>query len=164
MQLNKVIEKWWYLGLPIGFAIGYCLIVKTPDSTDWQIVDRETSIRVLAENSQDLAGVKDGTKIASNVQSMRFTPGSAPPLTVYNFNTERLCGIGGCLHSIYNDRKLLFRVLLSKDSRVSTQDNCLVISQKNASNSQLKSAPGNTAVLRYCYQGSNYVQESIIYR
>lgn len=161
----KYPKKWWWSGLPIGCAIGYCLSAKSPDSTDWQLVDRDTSMRVLAENSQGLMGVKDGTKIASNIQSMHFTPSAAPPLTVYNFNTKRLCGIGGCLRSIYDDRRLLFRVLLTEDSAMTTQDNCLVISQKNSSKlSQLKSTPGNTAVLKYCYQGSNYVQAPISYR
>jgi hypothetical protein len=161
-MLKTIIKKWWYLLLPLAMANGYCLFAKSPDSTDWQIVDRDTSMKVLAENSQGLAGVKDGTKVASNIQSMHFAPANSPELIIYNFNTKRLCGIGGCLYSIYDNQKLLFR-LLAADPTITTQDNCLVISQQDNS-PRLKSNKQEVAVIRYCYQDRNYVQQPITHR
>lgn len=152
-MFTKLIKKWWFWsGLPIGCAIGYCLVAQHPINTDWQIVDRDTSIRVLSENSQDLMGVRDGTAIASNITAIEIAPTGAPPLTIYRFNTQRLCGIGGCLHSIYSKNELLFRVLLNRDATISTQANCIEMKQL---------ATKNTAILSYCYEGDKYVQHPV---
>lgn len=154
-------KKWWFWsGLPIGFAIGYCFLTQPKNSVDWQVVDRETSIRVLAENSKDITGLKDSTKILSGIQSRQFTPSDSPPLTIYDFKTERLCGLGGCLYGIYDGQKLLFRVLLNPDHAITTESNCLAISQKSAA----KSGDKKTAVVKYCYQNNDYAQQPITYR
>ena len=161
MKINC--KKWWWVGIPTGVSIvmGCYLASKVAKPGSWELADRDISIKVLAENSQNLMEAKDSTEITSNVRWKAFTPSGAPTITIYNFNTKRLCGVGGCLHSIYQKDKLLFRVLLNKESGITTQDNCLVISQENMRKTSTRTT---TSVLKYCYQNSNYVQSPISYR
>jgi hypothetical protein len=153
--MKKNTKYWWCFGILPVLAIGCFVMSKNFDSVDWQLVDRDISMKVLAENSSNIIGLRDSTEIQSNITSMHFTPKDSPSLDIYNFNTNKLCGIGGCLYSIYSGNILLSRVLLDKAVSVSTEENCLALSQKGEK---------NTAVLRYCYLGTKYVQQSIIYR
>jgi hypothetical protein len=127
--------------------------LRTPQ--EWlPVVDRERSIKVLADNSKNLLQAKDLTKIQSGIESLMLRPVGAESVTIYKFNTSKLCGIGGCLYAVYrtNSNKLLFQILLDSTATIGTSDNCLVFSQPD-----LK----NIKQLRYCYQKSEYVQQAI---
>ena len=151
-------KKWWFwTGMPIGFAMTYWLLTQPKSSIEWQPVNREMSMRVLAENSKNIDELKDSTNILAGIKSRQLTPTASPTLTMYDFRTKRLCGLGGCLYAIYNQQKLVSRVLLNSDHTMTTEDNCLVISQPTSDEKK-------TAVVGYCYQNNNYAQQPVTYR
>ncbi len=143
--------KYSIAAFSLVFLLGGCLI---PPPETWKIVDRDRAIQVLTENSKNIFKVKDFTKIQSKVESIELSPNKAVPVVVYRFNTQRLCGLGGCLHSVYlkSTNRLLFRILLDKQAVITTVDNCLSFSQP--------SKQGNVGI-KYCYQKSQYVQQAI---
>jgi hypothetical protein len=129
--------------------LGACMVSPPPI---WKTVeDSKLAQQLLSENGKGLLQVPELTKLQSSIRSLTLVPKSAPSLTVYNFNTKRLCGIGGCLHSVYltSNGRLLFKILLNKKAIIDVDEKCIIFSQKNQDNS---------SSVRYCYQGNNYVQ------
>jgi|GEM_PF-3183205 len=135
----------------LTLILGGCRISSPPV---WQSVDRNLAIELLAENSRNLLKAENLAQIQSGIEAIELKPARAVAVNIYRFNTEQLCGIGGCLHSIYLDfpRKLLFRILLSKQAKIETEDNCLSFSQPTKR---------DNIKLKYCYQRSEYVQQAI---
>lgn len=151
-------SKWLWLviaAMPI-VTIGFYF-----QSTKWHPVSRELATRLLRSNGSGLLQVKDFTKLEAQIQALEVKPNNAPPLTIYAFNSDRLCGIGGCLYSVYRQdtKQLLFKLLLnSTDSQsppvFDRQQNCLTV--KQPTNRRL-------AQINYCYIGDRYVQNPITY-
>jgi hypothetical protein len=138
--------------LALTLPLSSCMVGPPPT---WQTVkDKKLALELLDQNGRDLLKVPELTKLQSNIRSITLTPKSAPSLTIYNFNTKRLCGVGGCLNSIYltSTNRLLFKILLNKKANISIEDKCLVFSQKNQN---------NTSSVKYCYQGNSYVQQPV---
>lgn len=145
-------------------AIGYYLQPQT-----WQPVSANLATQLLQENGNGLLQVKDLTKLEAQIQALEVKPdrwqslrlAQSPPLTIYAFNSDRLCGIGGCLYSIYRQdtQQLLFKLLLNPhDSQFppifSRDRNCLTVKQPT---------PERLAQINYCYIGDRYVQNPIVY-
>lgn len=127
----------------------------------WHPISDELARKLLRSNGSGLLQAKDFTKLEAQIQALEVKPNNAPPLTIYAFNSDRLCGIGGCLYSIYRQhpQQLLFKLLLNPhDSQFppifSRDQNCLIIKQPTHE---------RLAQINYCYIGERYVQNPITY-
>jgi hypothetical protein len=152
-------NKWVWLGIVIflGAATSYY-----SQSNQWRSVSGELATKLLRSNGTGLLQTRDLTKLEAQIQALEIKPDRSPPLTIYAFNSDRLCGVGGCLYSIYrqDNQQLLFKLLLDPlDSQsppiFDRSQNCLTVKQET--NHQ------KLAQINYCYIGDRYVQNPIIY-
>jgi hypothetical protein len=159
-------NKWLWLGIAAISLVGTAYYLQ-PQT--WQPVSVNLATKLLQENGYGLLQVKDSTKLKAQIQTLEVKPdrwqslrlAQSPPLTIYAFNSDRLCGAGGCLYSIYRQdtQQLLFKLLLNPhDSQFppifSRDRNCLTVKQ---------ATPERLAQINYCYIGERYVQNPIAY-
>lgn len=122
---------------------------------DWvPLTDRDRSIALLDENGQGLLKLRDSTKIQAGIEELKLTPKDSPPLTIYRFNTPHLCGVAGCLYSIYDrtQNRRLFQVMLGEDNKITVVNNCLKIEQFT---------DRTTRSIKYCNTAGTYIQSAI---
>jgi hypothetical protein len=138
------------------FTIALLLLLSSCSAIDksrqWQPVDRDLSIDLLKENGRNLLKAPNLTQLQANMRELTVEPSNAPAVTVYKFDTDRLCGIGGCLHSIYLQKKRIGMVLLNGSAIIENDDRCLIFKQTNAQ---------DLTVLKYCYANNRYVQQPL---
>lgn len=152
-------NKFVWLGVAIAFGAATSYYSQ---SNKWQSVSGELATKLLQANGTGLLQTRDLTNLEAQIKALEVNPDRSPPLTIYAFNSDRLCGAGGCLYSIYrqDNQQLPFKLLLNPhDSQAppifDRDQNCLIVKQET--NSQ------KFAQINYCYIGDRYVQNPIIY-
>lgn len=157
-QLSKVL-----LGIALLLVVGITAYIwhrayESPWHSALSVVERERLFQIIRDNSHNLEKAQDFTRIQAGMEIKFIRPFASPELAIVNFNTQRLCGTGGCLYAIYETDKPanpIFRWLLDANlphsvPLFSSSSNCLVVHQK---------AKAQLVRLQYCHSGkSSYVQ------
>jgi hypothetical protein len=122
------------------------------------MVSRERLFEIIRDNSSELSKDKDFSRIQAGIQIKIIRPFASPELAIVNFNSQRLCGLAGCLYAVYSTAKpvtpmyrwLLHSNLPSSTPLFASSGNCLIVHQP---------ATDKLVRLRYCPSGgSTYVQ------
>jgi hypothetical protein len=150
--------------LLVGFSLCRSLSPAKTDLYDWRSASQiESSLLsdAVRDNYLTSAGVESFDKSKMQVLELPFPAASGRhrnSARVFRFNSQNLCGLGGCLHSIYIDRHKVLSVLLqSSEPKFKFLDvtnkgiPCLAIAQNSASDS------GETSS-QYCWFGSNFLR------
>ncbi|MEG3858833.1 hypothetical protein [Microcoleus sp. herbarium12] len=148
--------------LLLGFSVFRNLSVTTPGLSTWSNASQiEPSLlsNVVQENYITSAGVETFDKSKMEVLRLPFVSSSGrDSAQVFRFNSQNLCGVGGCLYSIYIDRqKVLSTLLRSVEPKfkflsvVNKGIPCLAIAQKSIDNS-------GEVESQYCWFGSSFLR------
>ncbi|MGL5060861.1 MAG: hypothetical protein ACRC62_12865 [Microcoleus sp.] len=115
---------------------------------------------VVRENYITSAGVESLDRARMQVLELPFVAGSGRGRSalVFRFNSQNLCGVGGCLYSAYIDHQKVLSVLLqSSEPKFKFLDvanqgiPCLAIAQNSIDRS-------GEVESQYCWFGSNFLR------
>ncbi|MCC3582613.1 hypothetical protein [Microcoleus sp. PH2017_30_WIL_O_A] len=148
--------------LLLGFSLFRNLYLTNPNLPTWSNASQiEPSFLsdVVRDNYITSAGVETFDKSKMEVLRLPFVSSSGRgSAQVFRFNSQNLCGAGGCLYSIYIDRqKVLSTLLRSFEPKfkflevVNKGMPCLAIAQKSIDNS-------GEVESQYCWFGSSFLR------
>lgn len=106
--------------LLFGFSLCRSLSPAKTDLPAWSSALKiESSLLsdAVRDNYLTSAGVESFDKSKMQVLELPFVTASGrrPSARVFRFNSQNLCGVGGCLHSVYIDRQKVLSVLLQSN-------------------------------------------------
>jgi hypothetical protein len=149
--------------LLFGLSLCRSLSPAKTDLYDWRSASQiESSLLsdAVRDNYLTSAGVESFDRSKMQVLELPFpaASGRRNSARVFRFNSQNLCGVGGCLNSVYIDRHKVLSVLLqSSDPKFKFLDvankgiPCLAIAQNTIDSS------GETSS-QYCWFGSRFLR------
>jgi hypothetical protein len=155
-------SKYWAIGLLLVLLVIGGAYYFAPYESSWlqasSVLDEVRMSQLIGDNATSLRKEKEIDVIQKKIKIKFVKPFRSPELAIIDFDTEKVCGVSGCLYAIYETLRPkvpIFRWLLRKEELPPNEPlfkvsgNCLLVNQSKGQ---------EISQVHFCYSGRNYTQ------